>query len=105
MDFEDISEMMRAILSYVKEYPERAIVSADSPVDLLYGFTTMDPDPFLLNKPTWRIKCKDFRSSVSKLPERARDVLIDHFQTVWGRQVIANLLTRGFSPLEKSSSV
>jgi hypothetical protein len=104
MEYEDIREMMRAILAYVDEYPGRVIVSADSP-DMLYGFTLMDVDPFLLNRPTWRIKCKNFRTSVAKLSPRACEIMTKYFQTSWGRQLLANHLTNGLRTSDLSSSV
>jgi hypothetical protein len=105
MDFENIREMITAILYYVKEHPGRVIVSADVPEDLLYGFTIKDIDPFLLNRPTWRIKCKSFRVSVKNLPERACEILTEYFQSALGRQLMARLLTNGMRSPELSSLV
>jgi hypothetical protein len=100
MIYEDILEMMTAILGYVKEYPGRVIVSDDVPDDMLIGFTLKDIDPFLLNRPTWRINLKNFRSSVAKLSERPREIMTEYFQTAFGRESMARLLTRGLRPSE-----
>lgn len=105
MEFEDISKMMRVILAYVKEYPGRVIVSDDVPKDLLFGFTLRDKDPFLLDRPTWRIRACNFRSSVAKLPEKPRDILIDYFYSAHKRKVLADLLTKGLKPSEMSIPV
>jgi hypothetical protein len=98
MEYEDISEMMKAIFGYLKEYPGRVLVSCDFPEDIAYGFTLMDVDPFLLNRPTWRIRVRNFRSSVSKLPKKTRDLMIDYFEQSYKRQMLANLLTKGMNP-------
>jgi hypothetical protein len=101
MVYEDISEMMKSIFDYVKEYPGREIVSDDVPSDILFGFTLKDVDPFLLNRPTWRISCKNFRLSVSKLPEKTRDIMVDYFELSYKRQLFASLLTKVYlKPLE-----
>jgi hypothetical protein len=105
MEFKDIREMVTAILYYVKEHPERVIVSADVPEDLFYGFTLKDIDPFLLNRPTWRIRCKNFSVSVKNLPERACEILTEYFQSALGRQLMARILTNGMRSPELSSLV
>jgi hypothetical protein len=101
MYFEDAFEMINAILGYVKEYPGRVIVSADVPQDLTYGFTLRDKDPFLLDRPTWRIKVRDFRDSIAKREssERLKEVLHEYFMTMHGRARMAQLLSRGFDPV------
>jgi len=104
MVYEDIRELMTSIMVYVKENPGCVVVSDDTPKDLLFGFTLRDINPFLLTRPTWRIRTRDFRSSVAKIPDKPRDILIDYFYSGYKRQVLANLLTNNGSP-EMSISV
>lgn len=105
MVYEDIREMMTSIMMYVKDNPGCVIISDDTPKDLLYGFTLRDVNPFLLTRPTWRIRACNFRSSVAKLPEKPRDILIDYFYSAHKRKVLADLLTKGLKPSDVSSSV
>jgi hypothetical protein len=95
MDYTDAREMVNAILDYMTEHPERVLVSSDVPDDLLIGFTLRDLDPFLLNRPTWRIKTRDFSKTIYKFAPRVREILAKYSQTLRGRQLIAETLTKG----------
>lgn len=105
MVYEDIREMMTSIMMYVKDNPGCVIISDDTPKDLLYGFTLRDVNPFLLTRPTWRIRARDFKSSVAKLPDKPRDILVDYFYSAYKRQFLASLLTNDKGPSDVSSSV
>lgn len=98
MVYEDIREMMTSIMTYVRGNPGCVIVSDDIPKDLLYGFTLRDVNPFLLTRPTWRINARDFKTSVAKLPDNPRDILVDYFYLEHKRQLLAYLLTNKRSP-------
>lgn len=89
--------MLNAILDYVEEYPGRVVVPNDNPQDLYYGFTLRDVDPFLLNRPTWRIRCKDLRDSALTgfHPDEIRKKILLDFQTAQGRIGVARALTLG----------
>ena len=95
MDYTDAHEMVNAILDYMTEHSGRVLVSADDPVDSLIGFTLKDLDPFLLNRPTWRIKIRDFSNTLYKFSPRVREILTENFQTSMGRKLIAETLTKG----------
>ena len=102
MEYEDLFKMINDILDYVGKYPGRIIICEDSPKELLLGFTLRDVDPFLLNKPYWCIKFKNFKSSVDRAdtPARVRDYLREIFRTQSGRQSLAEFLTKGRRPPE-----
>lgn len=102
MEYKDLFEMVNAILYYVGKYPGRVIVCDDNPMELFLGFTLRDIDPFLLNKPTWRIKLKNYKISLSKegVSKETRQVIGSYFSTDLGRRQIAELLTKGCKPPE-----
>ena len=95
MVYTDAQEMVNAILDYMTEHPERMLISADVPDDLLIGFTLRDLDPFLLNRPTWCIKARDFSNTLCKFSRGVREILTENFQTSMGRQLIARSLSKG----------
>jgi hypothetical protein len=105
MDYTDAREMVNAILAYMTEHPERVIVSADVPDDLLIGFTLRDIDPFLLNRPTWRIKIRDFSNTLYKFSPRVREILAVYSQTSRGRQLMAEVFTKGRKPSEVEATL
>lgn len=101
MEYEDFFEMTRSILGYIKEHPGRVIVSNDDPPNLTFGFSLRDLDPFLLNRPTWRITTRNFKTSISqeRVSNNLRDTLQHSFQTSLGRARVAELLTSGCNPV------
>lgn len=100
MEYEDFFKMINDILNYVGNYPGRVIVCEDNPKELIIGFTLMDVDPFLLNRPSWYIKLRNFRDSLNKdgVSPRAREVIREMFQTERGRLSFAEFLTNGRRP-------
>jgi hypothetical protein len=102
MEYEDLFKMINDILSYVGEHPGRVIICDDNPLELTMGFTLRDVDPFILNKPSWYIKIKNYKASVNKeeVPLKVREYLRELFRTVGGRQALAEFLTRGRKPIE-----
>lgn len=105
MDYTDAHEIVNAILDYMTEHPGRVIISADVPADLLIGFTLRGLDPFLLNRPTWRIKIRDFSKTLYKFSPRVREILAEYSQTLRGRQLIAETLTKGRNRSEATATM
>lgn len=105
MIYTDAHEMLNAILDYMTEHPERVLISSDVIEELLIGFTLRDLDPFLLNRPTWRIKVQDLSKTLHKFPPKIRDILTVNVQTSKGRQLLARSLTKGRNSLELEATL
>lgn len=102
MEYEDLFKMINDILDYVGKYPGRVIICKDNPAELLLGFTLRDVDPFLLDKPYWYIKLRNYKNSLNKegVSPRVRECLSDMFRTEYGRLSLAEFLTKGRKPPE-----